>query len=47
MKTVQVLLSFYENGKWIEKIYNANDATWREALKLLVENQLQVKIKYE
>ena len=47
METKQVLLSFYENGKWVEKIYGTNDASWREALKLLVESRSQVKISYK
>ena len=47
METKQVLLSFYENGKWVEKIYGTNDSSWREALKLLVESRSQVKITYK
>jgi hypothetical protein len=46
MKTNQVLLSFYQNGKWVEKVYSTNDASWREALKLLVDSHSQVKISY-
>jgi hypothetical protein len=46
MKTNQVLLSFYQNGQWVEKVYSTNDASWREALKLLVESNSQVKINY-
>ena len=47
VETKQVLLSFYENGKWVEKIYGTNDSSWREALKLLVESRSQVKISYK
>jgi hypothetical protein len=43
----QVLLSFYENGEWVEKIYDTDDASWREALKLLVESNSQVKLNYK
>ena len=49
MNTVskQVLLSFYENGEWVEKVYAIDDASWREALKLLAESSSQVKLNYK
>ena len=46
-KPNRVLLSFYQNGKWVDKVYDTNDASWREALKLLVESRSQVKINYK
>jgi hypothetical protein len=49
MKTAskQVLLSFYENGEWVEKVYATDDSSWREALKLLAESNSQVKLNYK
>ena len=49
MNTVskQILLSFYENGEWVEKVYDTDDASWREALKLLAESNSQVKLSYK
>jgi hypothetical protein len=39
-------LWFVDDGQWIEKTYDTIDPSWREALKLLVENHSQVRIVY-
>jgi hypothetical protein len=39
-------LWFVDDGQWIEKTYDTIDPSWREALKVLVDNRSQVRIVY-
>jgi hypothetical protein len=45
-QTQKLSLWFVDDGQWIEKTYDTIDPSWREALKVLVDNRSQVRIVY-